>query len=100
MFGSVKAYAYLLTGVFMIVAFLIGAVVFTFQAKFGLPTLALGGVLVLLAALLIFTTLMNVVGLSDKTQALGLPEGSVRAIIATSAISICCDLQATQTSTL
>jgi len=88
MFGSVKAYAYLLAGVFMIVAFLIGAVVFTFQAKFGLPTLALGGVLVLLAALLIFTTLMNVVGLSDKTQALGLPEGSVRAIIARALVGL------------
>jgi hypothetical protein len=78
----------LLAGVFVIVATLIGAVVWTFQGKFGLPTLALGGVLVLLAALLVFTTLMNVVGLSDKTQALGLPEGSVRAIIALALVGL------------
>lgn len=47
-----------------------------------LPALALSGIVVLLGALLVFTTLMSVSGLSDKTQALGLPDGSVRAIIA------------------
>jgi hypothetical protein len=90
MFASLKASPQhiLLFGVFVVVSALIGAVVWTFQGSFGLPTLALGGVLVLLASLLVFTTLMNVVGLSDKTQALGLPEGSVRAIIALALVGL------------
>jgi hypothetical protein len=78
----------LLGGVFVIISALIGGVVYYFRDSFGLPTLALGGVLVLLGALLVFTTLMNVVGLSDKTQALGLPEGSVRAIIALALVGL------------
>jgi hypothetical protein len=94
MFENIKApsqsvlLGMLLAFVLVVVAALIGAVVYTFQDNFGLPTLALGGVLVLLAALLVFTTLMNVVGLSDKTQALGLPEGSVRAIIALALVGL------------
>jgi hypothetical protein len=90
MFESLKSSpkTILLAFVFLVVSCLIGAVVYTFQDNFGLPTLALGGVLVLLAALLVFTTLMNVVGLSDKTQALGLPEGSVRAIIALALVGL------------
>jgi len=74
--------------VFFVTAALICLVSYLFHADFGLPTLALGGVLVLLAALLCFSTLMNVVGLSDKTQALGLPEGSVRAIIALALVGL------------
>ncbi len=54
----------------------------TFRKTFGLSSLALGSIVVLLWALVIFSALMNLVGLSDKTQALGLPEGSIRAIIA------------------
>ena len=50
--------------------------------------LALSAILVLLGALLVFTTLLNIVGLSDKTQALGLPEGSVRAIMALSLVGL------------
>jgi hypothetical protein len=36
----------------------------------------------LLGALLVFTTLVNAIGLSSRNQALGLPEGSVRALLA------------------
>jgi hypothetical protein len=53
-----------------------------FVEPYTLPMLALLGVVTLLGALLIFTALLNVIGLSDKTQALGLPEGSVRALLA------------------
>jgi hypothetical protein len=49
---------------------------------YSLSALALGGVIALLAALLVFTTLIHAIGLSSKEQALGLPEGSVRALIA------------------
>jgi hypothetical protein len=52
------------------------------SANFGLPILALLSVLLLLGALLIFTTLIHTIGLSDKGSALGLPEGSVRALLA------------------
>jgi hypothetical protein len=47
-----------------------------------LPLLALASVLLLLGALLVFTTLIHLIGLSDPKSALGLPEGSVRAILA------------------
>ncbi len=47
-----------------------------------LISLALLGVMALLGSLLIFTTLMNALGLSDRRQALGLPDGSVRALLA------------------
>ena len=52
------------------------------SSEFGLPVLALLSVLLLLGALLIFTTLIHVIGLSDKNNALGLPDGSVRALLA------------------
>jgi hypothetical protein len=48
----------------------------------GLPALALLSIILLLGALLIFTTLISAIGLSDKNSALGLPDGSVRAILA------------------
>jgi Clc-like len=48
----------------------------------GLPVLALLSIILLLGALLIFTTLINAIGLSNKNSALGLPDGSVRAILA------------------
>src|SRR5262249_7682469 len=51
-------------------------------AAVGLPVLALLSIILLLGALLIFTTLINAIGLSDKNSALGLPDGSVRAILA------------------
>ena len=52
------------------------------MAYLGLPFLALASVLLLLGALLVFTTLIHLIGLSDPKSALGLPEGSVRALLA------------------
>ena len=52
------------------------------SGSIGLPALALLSIILLLGALLIFTTLINAIGLSDKNSALGLPDGSVRAILA------------------
>ena len=64
-------------------AFLLNGLVHDFQNReFSLATLALGGVVALLGSLLVFTTLLDALGLSDKTQALGMPEGSVRAMLA------------------
>jgi hypothetical protein len=47
-----------------------------------LPVLALLSILLLLGALLIFTTLIHTIGLSDPKSALGLPDRSVRALLA------------------
>ena len=51
-----------------------------------LPMLAIVGVLVLLLALALVAIAFHVFGLSDQRQALALPEGSVRAVIALSLI--------------
>ena len=59
-----------------------------FSTSFGLSALAMGCMVVLLWSLVVFAALMNVVGLSDKTQALGLPEGSIRAIIALALVAL------------
>ena len=67
---------------------LLGMTVAYFRQSFGLSALALGSMVVLLWALVIFAALMNIVGLSDKTQALGLPEGSIRAIIAIALVGL------------
>jgi hypothetical protein len=64
------------------VAWLIDGVFRHFGATWGLPILALSSVLLLLGALLIFTTLIRLINLSDPKGALGLPEGSVRALLA------------------
>jgi len=53
-----------------------------------LPLLAIFGVVALLASLTIVSVAFSMVDLSDKTQALGLPEGTVRAVIALSLIVI------------
>ena len=76
-----RQYGVLLTS---IIVTIIGTVLLVrlFSKSNSLAALALAGVIIMLAALLVFTSLMNVAGLSDKTQALGLPDGSVRAIIA------------------
>ena len=47
-----------------------------------LPVLIVGGTLVLLVTLAVFALIFSLFGLSDKAQALALPEGSVRAVIA------------------
>jgi hypothetical protein len=81
-----------MTGIIAVLAFLVAFTALAILLKFimesfslsthGLSVLALGGVIALLGALLIFTTLINLVGLSNRDQALGLPEGSVRALLA------------------
>lgn len=74
---------------------LLGGTVWFFGVPFGLSALALGSMVVLLWGLVIFASLMNIVGLSDKTQALGLPEGSIRAIIAIALVGLFAVLAAT-----
>ncbi len=51
-----------------------------------LPVLAIAGVVVLLIALALISMAFALVKLSDPTQALGLPEGSVRAVVALSLV--------------
>jgi hypothetical protein len=48
----------------------------------GLPILAIFGIMILFGALALIATLFERLGLSDRTQALALPEGSIRAAIA------------------
>lgn len=48
----------------------------------GLPILAIFGIMILFGALAIVSTLFARLGLDDPTQALALPEGSIRAAIA------------------
>jgi hypothetical protein len=52
----------------------------------GLPLLAIGGVVLLLATLALVTVSLGILELTDKTQALALPEGSIRAVIALSLV--------------
>lgn len=47
-----------------------------------LPALAIIGLMLLLASLALMAVTFSYMGISDKTQALALPEGSVRAVIA------------------
>jgi hypothetical protein len=63
-------------------AILLNGVLRQFNGNYSLSGLALSAILVLLGALLLFTTLINAIGLSARNQALGLPEGSVRALLA------------------
>src|SRR5437016_791469 len=51
-----------------------------------LPLLAIVGIMALLASIAIVSVTFSLADLSDKNQALGLPEGSVRAVIALSLI--------------
>jgi hypothetical protein len=56
--------------------------IFDHSPVLSLPILALISILLLLGALLVFTTLIHLIDLSDAKSALGLPEGSVRALLA------------------
>ncbi len=51
-----------------------------------LPLVAIGGVVVLVLLLTAVATLFSILELTDGKQALGLPEGSIRAVIALSLI--------------
>lgn len=52
----------------------------------GLPLIAIGGVVVLVLLLTAVTTMYSILDLTNKDQAMGLPEGSIRAVIALSLI--------------
>jgi hypothetical protein len=51
-----------------------------------LPLVAVGGVIALISLLTIVAIIFSVLGLANKDQAMGLPEGSIRAVIALSLI--------------
>ena len=52
------------------------------NAQVTLPLLIVGGVLILLVALALVSIMFAFSGLANKEQALALPEGSVRAVLA------------------
>lgn len=52
------------------------------KAMVGLPIMAIFGIMILFGALALISTLFKRLGLASGTEALGLPEGSVRAAIA------------------
>lgn len=56
------------------------------SASQSLPLLAIGGVIVLILLLTAVAMIFSVLGLANKEQAMGLPEGSIRAVIALSLI--------------
>jgi hypothetical protein len=73
----------------MIAALLVEAYILSctnVDASVGLPVLAVSGVILLLGALSLVSIAFAVFGLNDKTQALGLPDGSIRAVIALSLV--------------
>jgi hypothetical protein len=82
---SITGHGLVGSGVFLValggVAWLIKGI-FDHSPVLSLPILALISILLLLGALLVFTTLIHLIDLSDAKSALGLPEGSVRALLA------------------
>ncbi|MFK8252745.1 hypothetical protein [Ancylobacter terrae] len=71
----------------IVVALLIGIALFVLSknevpAMIGLPLLAIGAVIVLIILLCTMSVVFASYGLQDKSQALALPEGSIRAVIA------------------
>jgi hypothetical protein len=60
--------------------------IFKVPSELGLPVLAIFGVVALLISLSFAALCFNRVGMSDKTEALALPQGSVRAVIALSLV--------------
>ena len=74
-------------GIFLVIA--IGVIAIILRGVFSiteqevrLPVLAIGGIIALFITLSLVSIAFAVANLSDRTQALGLPEGSVRAAIA------------------
>jgi hypothetical protein len=72
-------------GVLGVVAILV-AVFWLLTKVDSLPLLAVGGVVVLILLLTAVAMIFSVLGLTNKDQAMGLPEGSIRAVIALSLI--------------
>lgn len=88
--GSTRRWAVLCGGLLSLAALLIALVVVMHKSKvtneLSLPLLAISGVVALLGALAVVAISFALTNLSDRTQALGLPSGSVRAVIALSLV--------------
>jgi hypothetical protein len=69
-----------LAGVFWLLMNLVNA------GNGSLPLIAIGGVVVLIFMLTAVAMMFSILGLANKDQAMGLPEGSIRAVIALSLI--------------
>jgi hypothetical protein len=69
---------------FLLVCALLGlaAVLGNVQSVLGLPVLAIAGAVLLLGVLSLISLSFSLFDLSDRTQALALPQGSVRAVVA------------------
>ena len=84
--------AQILTGVAALVAVILLCIVFwglkdvVALGEKGLPLVAIGGVVVLILLLTAVATMFSLLSLTNKDQAMGLPEGSIRAVIALSLI--------------
>jgi IPT/TIG domain-containing protein len=75
-------------GAFVLLFWMLGTNLTATDPTIQLPVLVITGVMALFASLAIVAVAFSVAGLSDDTQALGLPEGSVRAAIALSLIVV------------
>jgi hypothetical protein len=81
-------------GTALVLLFILGLTYFLFwygsadgmEAEVRLPILAIAGIVSLLVALTLASLAFAAVGLADKNQALALPDGSIRAVIALSLI--------------
>ena len=69
-----------LAGVFWLLMNLVNA------GNGSLPLIAIGGVVVLIFMLTVVAMMFSILGLANKDQAMALPEGSIRAVIALSLI--------------
>ena len=84
--------AQILTGVAALVAVILLCIVFwglkdvVAMGDPGLPLVAIGGVVVLILLLTAVATMFSLLSLTNKDQAMGLPDGSIRAVIALSLI--------------
>jgi hypothetical protein len=75
-------------GAFVLLFLMLKAALASPDPTIRLPVLVITGVMALFATLALVAVTFSVAGLSDHTQPLGLPEGSVRAAIALSLIVI------------
>ena len=82
----------ILTGLAALVVVIVLSLVFGGMTKLvllgetALPLLAIGGVVVLVLLLTAVAIMFSILNLTDPRQAMGLPEGSIRAVIALSLI--------------
>jgi hypothetical protein len=72
-----------LIAVVLVLKYLVGQ---TDDLRVQLPVLAIGGVIVLILLLAIVAAVFRDLGLANANQAMGLPDGSIRAVIALSLI--------------